>query len=86
MLIPLPSPMEIRVLELVAVGETARRIAVTLRISEQGVRYHIGNLRAKLQAPNAPSLIARAVALGFLDCDAWPPRAENLKASRAAEN
>lgn len=84
--IPPPTPTETRILELLALGRTGREIAKSLWISESGVRYHIGNLLAKVQVTNAAALVARAVTLGWLNCATWPPRAvgEGLESAGVA--
>jgi DNA-binding NarL/FixJ family response regulator len=75
---PLPrlTHRERPVLELVAAGWSTRRIAESLRVSDQCVTYHIGNLLAKFQSPNRAGLVSRAFVLGYLSPE-WPPRADH---------
>jgi DNA-binding CsgD family transcriptional regulator len=74
-LVSSPTPGELRVLELVALGLSSREIAARLWISRQGVTYHIGNLFVKLRANSRAGLVARAYAIGLLAPGSWPPRA-----------
>jgi DNA-binding CsgD family transcriptional regulator len=68
------TPGECRVLELVALGLSSREIGTRLRVSRQGVTYHIGNLFTKLGAESRAGLVARAYVFGLIAPSDWPPR------------
>ena len=68
-----PSPAQLRVLELVALGLSSREIGARLWISRQTVTYHIGNLLTELGASSRAGLVARAYAVGILEPGCWPP-------------
>ncbi|MFG2115636.1 PAS domain-containing protein [Streptomyces sp. NPDC048718] len=69
---------QIRILSLLAGGSTNGEIALTLGLSRQTVDYHLSRLRALLDAPTRPALVARAYALGILDTRVWPPHPSGL--------
>ncbi|MFG2193790.1 PAS domain-containing protein [Streptomyces sp. NPDC048639] len=73
---PLPplTPAQIRILSLLAAGQSNAEIAASLHLSRQTVDYHLSRLRDLLGAPTRPALISRAYVLGILDPQAWPPR------------
>jgi len=68
-----PSPAQLRVLELVALGLSSREIGARLWISRQTVTYHISNLLTELGASSRAGLVARAYAVGILEPGFWPP-------------
>jgi len=69
-----PTPAQLRVLELVALGLSSREIAARLWVSRQTVTYHISNLLVGLRASTRAGLVARAYAFGLLEPGRWPPR------------
>ena len=60
------TPRERDVLRAVAAGRTTREIAVALTISERTVRYHVGELLARLGARNRAEAVATAQRRGLL--------------------
>lgn len=63
-----------RVLELLAVGHSNRRICADLFLAQPTVDYHLARLRRKLQAGSRVAIVSRAYALGLLRAAEWPPR------------
>ncbi|MCZ4099671.1 PAS domain-containing protein [Streptomyces sp. So13.3] len=72
---PRLSPVQLRVLTLMAGGRPNTVIASDLGLSRQALDYHLRRLRGVLDAASRPAMVARAYALGILDATAWPPRA-----------
>ena len=72
---PRVSPVQLRVLTLMAGGQPNSVIASGLGLSRQALDYHLRRLRGVLDAASRPAMVARAYALGILDATAWPPRA-----------
>jgi DNA-binding CsgD family transcriptional regulator len=70
-----PTPAQLRVLELVALGLSSKEIGAQLWVSRQTVTYHISNLLVGLHARTRAGLVARAYAFGLLEPGRWPPRA-----------
>jgi len=70
-----PTPAQLRVLELVALGLSSREIGARLWVSRQTVTYHIGNLLVGMGASTRAGLVARAYASGVLEPGRWPPSA-----------
>lgn len=71
---PRVSPVQLRVLVMLAAGEPNTAIAAALGLSRQALDYHLRRLRSLLDAPSRPALVARAYCAGLLDATAWPPR------------
>ncbi|MFJ5806143.1 PAS domain-containing protein [Streptomyces sp. NBC_01426] len=69
------SPVQLRVLSLMAAGRSNGAIATDLGLSRQALDYHLRRLRGALDAESRPALVARAYTLGILDTGVWPPRA-----------
>ncbi|MBT1189694.1 PAS domain-containing protein [Streptomyces sp. CJ_13] len=69
------SPVQLRVLSLVAAGRSNGAIATDLGLSRQALDYHLRRLRVALDADSRPALVARAYTLGIFDSRVWPPRA-----------
>ncbi|MDJ0383512.1 PAS domain-containing protein [Streptomyces sp. G-G2] len=69
------SPVQLRVLSLMAGGRSNGAVATDLGLSRQALDYHLRRLRLALDADSRPALVARAYTLGILDARAWPPRA-----------
>lgn len=61
---------EHQILELVAVGWSAKQIALDINIAPRTVERHIENVRLKLNARNRAHLITQAMHLGLLVIDA----------------
>ncbi len=59
-------PRELQVLELMALGQTNRRISLNLALSEGTVKNHVQRLRTKLGAPDRTSAVVRAIELGIM--------------------
>ncbi len=68
------TPTEAKVLELLAVGHSNRRICQQLFLAQPTVDYHIARLRRKLNAESRVAIVSRAYALGHLRAPEWPPR------------
>jgi PAS domain S-box-containing protein len=66
--------LDARILEGLAAGEPAVRIAMRLFLSRQAVDYRIGAMLRKLAVPNRAALVSKAYALGLLEQADWPPR------------
>lgn len=64
---------EHQILELVAVGWSAKQIALEIDIAPRTVERHIENVRLKLNARNRAHLITQAMHLGLLTIDTPPP-------------
>jgi DNA-binding CsgD family transcriptional regulator len=76
-----PTPAQLRVLELVALGLSSREIGERLSVTRQTVTYHISNLLVALRASTRAGLVARAYASGVLEPGRWPPRASSGRGS-----
>jgi DNA-binding CsgD family transcriptional regulator len=66
--------LDARILEAVARGESTLRIASVLFMSKQAINYRIGNLLRRFEVVNRTSLVSRALFVGVLDSQSWPPR------------
>jgi two-component system nitrate/nitrite response regulator NarL len=64
---PLVSPRELQVLELVADGLSAPRIAQRLQLGNETVRTHLKRLYDKLEAHDRAQLVRHAMRRGLLD-------------------
>jgi DNA-binding CsgD family transcriptional regulator len=58
---------ELEVLRLAAEGNSARRIAELLVVSESTIKAHLSHAYAKLRAPDRAAAVARAIRLGLID-------------------
>lgn len=67
------TPMEARILALLAGGATTARAARDTDLTVDGVNYHLRRLSARWNATNRTELVARAYALGVLATGVWPP-------------
>ncbi|MDN0197687.1 PAS domain S-box protein [Streptomyces sp. S.PNR 29] len=67
------TPMEARILALLAGGATTARAARETGLTSDGVTYHLRRLSARWGATNRTELVARAYALGVLAPGVWPP-------------
>ncbi|MBB6417743.1 PAS domain S-box protein [Streptomyces sp. AK010] len=67
------TPMEARVLTLLAAGATTARAARETALTTDGVTYHLRRLSSRWGASNRTELVARAYALGVLRAGVWPP-------------
>ncbi|MFD8392320.1 PAS domain-containing protein [Streptomyces sp. NPDC059680] len=74
------TPVEGRVLALLAGGATTAGAARELGLSKDGVTYHLRRLSARWNAANRTELVARAYALGVLAPGVWPPAARTSEA------
>ncbi|WEP00128.1 PAS domain-containing protein [Streptomyces sp. FXJ1.172] len=72
---PAVTPVEARVLALLAGGAGTAAAARELGLSKDGVTYHLRRLSARWNAANRTELVARAYALGVLRPGVWPPEA-----------
>ncbi|NEB02667.1 PAS domain-containing protein [Streptomyces sp. SID13726] len=73
---PVPvTPVEARVLALLAGGATTAHAARETGLTVDGVNYHLRRLSARWGAGNRTELVARAYALGILATGVWPPAA-----------
>ncbi|MQY34103.1 hypothetical protein SRB17_20690 [Streptomyces sp. RB17] len=73
------TPVEGRVLVLLARGATTAGAARELGLSKDGVTYHLRRLSARWNAANRTELVARAYALGVLTPGVWPPEARTAE-------
>jgi len=62
-----PTEREMDVLELLAQGLSNGEIAQSLYITERTVRFHVSNLKAKLQASSRVELVVEAIRLGLVN-------------------
>ncbi|MFJ8630516.1 PAS domain S-box protein [Streptomyces sp. NPDC093568] len=69
------TPIEARILALLADGATTARAARETDLTVDGVNYPLRRLSARWSAANRTELVARAYALGVLATGVWPPRA-----------
>ncbi|EQD86895.1 helix-turn-helix transcriptional regulator [Saccharopolyspora erythraea] len=67
------SPVEARILALVAGGGTTAQMAKAVGMTADGVNYHLQRLSRRWGSPNRTALVARAYVLGVLRPRAWPP-------------
>ncbi|MFG2269771.1 PAS domain-containing protein [Streptomyces chartreusis] len=67
------TPMEARILALLAGGATTARAARDTDLTVDGVNYHLRRLSTRWNATNRTELVARAYALGVLTAGVWPP-------------
>lgn len=58
--------LEREILELVAIGQSAKEIAIGISIAPRTVERHIENIRRKLNARNRAHLVTQAICLGIL--------------------
>jgi DNA-binding CsgD family transcriptional regulator len=78
--VPTPGPhvrlteTEAAILELLAAGDSNRRICTQLYLAQPTVDYHLARLRRKLHAESRVAIVSRAYALGILRPAEWPPR------------
>ncbi|QUH01941.1 PAS domain S-box protein [Saccharopolyspora erythraea] len=68
------SPVDARILEGVAAGESTVQLAAKLFLSRGGVEYHVTTLLRKLKVTNRPALVSKGYSLGILELSRWPPR------------
>lgn len=70
---PVPvTPVEARILALLAGGATTAHAARETDLTVDGVNYHLRRLSARRGAGNRTELVARAYALGILRTGVWP--------------
>ncbi|MER7372802.1 PAS domain-containing protein [Streptomyces lanatus] len=67
------TPIEARILALLAGGATTAQAARETDLTVDGVNYHLRRLSARWGAANRTELVARAYALGVLMAGVWPP-------------
>ncbi|MET8978362.1 PAS domain-containing protein [Streptomyces sp. NPDC004539] len=67
------TPVESRILALLAAGATTARAARETGLTPDGVSYHLRRLSARWGAANRTELVARAYAEGVLAVGVWPP-------------
>ncbi|MET9815117.1 MULTISPECIES: PAS domain S-box protein [unclassified Streptomyces] len=72
---PRVTPVEARILALLAGGATTARAARETGLTTDGVTYHLRRLSSRWNAANRTELVARAYALGVLTPGVWPPEA-----------
>lgn len=66
------SPVQVDILKHLARGESYKTIATRLRMTTDGIQYHITQLRQLLQLRSLPAIIALAIVAGVLTADQWP--------------
>lgn len=69
---------EHQILELVAMGWSAKQIALEINIAPRTVERHIENVRLKLNARNRAHLITQAIHLGLLVIETPEPEEPTL--------
>jgi DNA-binding CsgD family transcriptional regulator len=74
---PALCPVDARIVEGLAGGESTARLAAQLHFSRQGVEYRITRLLRRFGVTNRAALASRAYTLGLLSADSWPPRVAN---------
>lgn len=74
------TPVEGRVLALLAGGATTAHAARETGLTVDGVNYHLRRLSARWGAANRTELVARAYAMGVLAAGVWPPTAASAPA------
>jgi DNA-binding CsgD family transcriptional regulator len=67
------SDAELRVIELVARGETHKSVARQLGLSVSTVSFHLANARRRLGVENNVALVAMMILLGQAVPGSWPP-------------
>ncbi|WMD05938.1 PAS domain S-box protein [Streptomyces sp. FXY-T5] len=78
------TPMEARILALLAAGATTARTARETALTTDGVTYHLRRLSSRWGASNRTELVARAYALGVLRAGVWPPEVSDVSRDREA--
>ncbi|MFF7488934.1 PAS domain S-box protein [Streptomyces luteogriseus] len=78
------TPMEARILSLLAAGATTARAARETALTTDGVTYHLRRLSSRWGASNRTELVARAYALGVLRAGVWPPEVADVSRDREA--
>lgn len=68
------SPVDARLLEGVAAGESTAQLAERLFLSRDGVEYHVTTLLRKLKVANRPALVSKCYSQGILVIGQWPPQ------------
>ncbi len=64
---PFPTQREGEVIQLLSEGFSNEQMAQHLRISERTIRFHLGNLMAKLHANNRTETVVAAIREGWID-------------------
>jgi DNA-binding CsgD family transcriptional regulator len=67
------TPVEARILALLAGGATTAKAARETGLTTDGVTYHLRRLSARWGAATRTELVARAYATGVLVVGVWPP-------------
>ncbi|MFJ3898031.1 helix-turn-helix transcriptional regulator [Streptomyces sp. NPDC090083] len=75
------TPIEARILALLAGGATTAHTARETGLTPDGVTYHLRRLSSRWNASNRTELVARAYALGVLAPGVWPPEPAAAAAS-----
>ncbi|MFD2467945.1 PAS domain-containing protein [Amycolatopsis silviterrae] len=68
------SPVDARILEGVATGESTVQLAAKLFLSRGGIEYHVTTLLRMLKVTNRPALVSKGYSMGILSLGHWPPR------------
>jgi DNA-binding NarL/FixJ family response regulator len=63
------TPMEMKVLRLMAVGFSNERIAIQLSVSAGSIRGYTSSLNLKLGSMNRAHAVFRAISLGYINCN-----------------
>jgi DNA-binding CsgD family transcriptional regulator len=66
--------LDARILEGIASGESAVRLASRHFLSRQGVEYHVRSMLKKLGVGNRAALVSKAYSVGVLSVASWPPK------------
>ena len=65
---------EVKILELVAAGQSNQQVGSRLSLSQHTVAYYLARMMRRLHVANRAELVARAYAYQILDHQSWPPR------------
>lgn len=72
------TPMEMKVLRLMAVGFSNERIASHLSVSPGSIRGYTNSLNLKLGSQNRTHAVFRAISLGYINCNSLLSLADEL--------
>lgn len=66
------SPTQVDILTHIARGESYKTIASKLRMTTDGIQYHVTQLCRMLHVRSVPAAIALAMVAGVLSASQWP--------------
>nr|CRI73803.1 LuxR family transcriptional regulator [Streptomyces conglobatus] len=68
------TPVDARILEGLAAGQSTLNLASRLHFSRQNIDYRVTGLLRRFEVPNRTALVSRAFSTGLLDTGTWPPQ------------